>query len=381
MGYTLSDDIKSIWKSSDSLLRATNSTLLDISTAVKALWAYADKKAADDAKAVSNDAQNKNKQEDNAVGAGQATTNTPSTSQTTTNTSNKSSTTSNTSNTNNPKTPTNKTPTKPSNTKTKVTKPPANHTGLWTESNGSTFYYIKGKLQKGWQTVNGGKRYFNSKDGHMLVGLQKIGNKQYYFNKNTGVLQTGKFLAGDVFYQADEKGVIIKKLSLTVNKNSNISTGTSKVAKAYATGSQSISKDQMAWTSDAGQELIYNSKSGAILTPLRKGDKVFTAAMSENLWNISKPDGLEAIIGSMIPEYINSAMGELQSVLNGSQKFNYGNVTQHFDNITFSLPNVKDYDSLVRQMQNDKKFENLIQSMTIGRINGKSSASKRHINI
>ena len=137
----------------------------------------------------------------------------------------------------------------------------------------------------------------------------------------------------------------------------------------------------MAWTSDAGQELIYNSKSGAILTPLRKGDKVFTAAMSENLWNISKPDGLEAIIGSMIPEYINSAMGELQSVLNGSQKFNYGNVTQHFDNITFSLPNVKDYDSLVRQMQNDKKFENLIQSMTIGRINGKSSASKRHINI
>lgn len=41
---------------------------------------------------------------------------------------------------------------------------------------------------------------------------------------------------------------------------------------AYATGSKHIQEDEMAWTQDGGQEIIYRSLDGAMLTPLGQGD-------------------------------------------------------------------------------------------------------------
>ena len=59
-------------------------------------------------------------------------------------------------------------------------------------------------------------------------------------------------------------------------------------AMKYKSGSKNIPYDQLAWTQDGGGEMIYRSTDGAILTPLGKGDKVFTNQMSENLWELAK---------------------------------------------------------------------------------------------
>ena len=51
-------------------------------------------------------------------------------------------------------------------------------------------------------------------------------------------------------------------------------------------------------------------------------------------------------------------------------------MVQNFDNVRFEMPNVQNYNELVRQMQADNKFEKLIQSMTIGRVMGGNSLEK-----
>lgn len=56
----------------------------------------------------------------------------------------------------------------------------------------------------------------------------------------------------------------------------------------YAKGSKNIPSNRVALTQEKGQELIYRRKDGSVLTPLGKGDKVFTNEMTENLWKMSK---------------------------------------------------------------------------------------------
>ena len=63
----------------------------------------------------------------------------------------------------------------------------------------------------------------------------------------------------------------------------------------FARGSQYIKQDQLGWTQDAGQELVYRRADGAILTPLNQGDKVFTAEMTDNLWKMSKMFSADAM--------------------------------------------------------------------------------------
>ena len=45
-----------------------------------------------------------------------------------------------------------------------------------------------------------------------------------------------------------------------------------------------------------------------------------------------------------------------------------------FMNIT--LPNVKNYNEFVNALQNDSKFERMIQDMTVNQLSGKSALSK-----
>ena len=45
------------------------------------------------------------------------------------------------------------------------------------------------------------------------------------------------------------------------------------------------------------------------------------------------------------------------------------------------MPDVKNYNEMLTQMQKDKNFEKLIQAMTIAQLNGKTSAAKRMVNV
>ena len=132
-------------------------------------------------------------------------------------------------------------------------------------------------------------------------------------------------------------------------------------APGYATGTKHISNNQLAWTQENGQEFIFRSSDGAMLTPLGQGDMVFTNEMSKRLWEIA--GGNIALAGK------NTKLPNINS-----NNHSTVNLDSH---INITLPNVNDYDSFKRELQNDPKFEGYIQEITIGRAMGNNTLNKR----
>lgn len=132
-------------------------------------------------------------------------------------------------------------------------------------------------------------------------------------------------------------------------------------APGYATGTKHISNNQLAWTQENGQEFIFRSSDGAMLTPLGQGDMVFTNEMSKRLWEIAGGDIGLAGKNTKLPNI-------------NSNNHSTVNLDSH---INITLPNVNDYDSFKRELQNDPKFEGYIQEITIGRAMGNNTLNKR----
>ena len=132
----------------------------------------------------------------------------------------------------------------------------------------------------------------------------------------------------------------------------------------YATGKRNIESDRYAWTQEQGSEMIVRPSDGAVLTPLAKGDSVLNASASGNIWDMANNPA----------DFIKSNLG---SSANGIPSSSVGsNFTQNIENVTFSMPNVKNYDQLIRAMQKDRNFERLVLSMSVDRLAGGSSLAK-----
>lgn len=130
--------------------------------------------------------------------------------------------------------------------------------------------------------------------------------------------------------------------------------------KTYATGTRSANNEQ-AWTNEGalygkGGEIIYRRSDGAILTPLHNGDKVFTAEMSDNLWNLAK-------------------LGAKPNVplTNVSRTINNNNA------INITLPNVTNYEQFKTQLKNDPNMTNFIQEITLGEVTTGVKLNKRKL--
>ena len=355
VGYTMTENITDVWDNEKDVLSSTNQMISNIYDTLVKIWEYADASARQDVQNVSNDNASKNASEkaaeEKSLQKPKAKTNSATKKATAT-------------------------------TASKKNTPSSTYTGLFKDGN-DTYYYVKGKKQTGWKNMKAGKRYFSAKTGKMLTGEQWIGGKTYYFDKSSGVMRTGTFTVGDITYETDKNGILIAKVRRNtknlVGKNNVNGIGTlSSSLKGYATGSHRISRDQVGWINERGQELLYRKSSGAIMTPLSSGDKVFTNEMANNLWAMSQSGGLESLVKNII--HGNGFADGYDSLRSGLASLGQTSVQQNFDNITFNLPNVTDYKSFIRQMQTDKNFEQFIQSMTIGRINGKPRDMKRHIN-
>ena len=128
----------------------------------------------------------------------------------------------------------------------------------------------------------------------------------------------------------------------------------------FAKGSKKISHDQLAWTQEKGQELIYRTGDGAMLTPLGSGDMVFTNEMTQRLWELSKADVPTAKdIQSIIPRGKGS-----------------GNTINNQNAISINLPNVKNYEQFKEAMKKDGQFSSFIQEITFGQATGHNSLMK-----
>ena len=135
--------------------------------------------------------------------------------------------------------------------------------------------------------------------------------------------------------------------------------------KALATGKRRIDDDQYAWTQEEGAEMIVRPSDGAILTPLAKNDSVLNADATRNIWNMANDPT------KFIKDNLGTNTPDAPVVSGGNTTY-----TQNLENVTFNLPNVKNYEQLLASMQKDKNFERLIGSMTLDKIAGKNSLTK-----
>lgn len=139
-----------------------------------------------------------------------------------------------------------------------------------------------------------------------------------------------------------------------------------KKFKGYATGAKRVGETGYVWTQEGQRETYLRASDHAVLTRVGADDRIYNAMASENLWQAANNPS------KFIANGISGLIGDIYGRSVG------GKVEQHFDNISFIMPNVKNYDELVTQMQQDKKFEKLIKAMTVDQLNGKSSDAKYH---
>lgn len=134
---------------------------------------------------------------------------------------------------------------------------------------------------------------------------------------------------------------------------------------AFKLGAKNIDESQLAWTQEQGQEYIIRPSDGAILTPVAKGDSVLTSAATNNIWQMANSPA----------EFIrdNLSLGSTSVPNNATVQNSY---VQHLDKVVFSMPNVHNYQEFLAEMQKDKNFERLVESMSIGKLAGKSSLTK-----
>lgn len=135
---------------------------------------------------------------------------------------------------------------------------------------------------------------------------------------------------------------------------------------ALARGKRLIDEDQLAWTQENGAEMIVRPSDGAILTPLAKNDSVLNAAATQNIWDMANDPSA----------FVRDNLGIGGSSVSPAATAGNISYNQNLENIVFSLPNVRNYDELIRQMQKDRNFERLINSMTLDKIAGKNGMTK-----
>lgn len=116
-----------------------------------------------------------------------------------------------------------------------------------------------------------------------------------------------------------------------------------------------------------GAEAIISTKYGT-LRQLDSGDTVFNKEQVQKLWNLSK--------GITTPNmYINNLGANLPDIPNMSSSLS-NKIDVTYGDLTFSFPNVKNYEDFMKQAQKDPKFEKMVQSITFGQTLGKNSLDK-----
>lgn len=208
-------------------------------------------------------------------------------------------------------------------------------------------------------------------------GKAEVGDKVKY---NSGIYYENSYGGGRHGSHNRGKNVYITKIHKGSPYPYHISTGEKlgsgdlgwlKLSQisGYAVGAKNLPNDELAWTQEGNkEEYIIRKSDGAILTPIAKQGDVLTHQASGNIWKMANNPS----------DFIrdNLDLGITQNVPNNGSSQNVYN--QNLENVVFNFPNIKNYEQLLREMQKDKNFEKLILSMTIDRVAGKSSLSKRN---
>ena len=135
----------------------------------------------------------------------------------------------------------------------------------------------------------------------------------------------------------------------------------------YAKGTKSVDKDKLAWTNENMSEMIVRKSDGAVLTPLRQGDKVFNGLATENMWNMANNPA------QFIKDNISSS---LMSGASNIVPIGQSSISNVLENLVVSLPGVTNYQEFRAALIQDSKFEAAVSTMFNNSIMGKNSLEK-----
>ena len=225
-------------------------------------------------------------------------------------------------------------------------------------------------VKAGWKDE--GIAFYGAKQGNKVYRVYNPNNGKHHYTLNADevkkLVSAGWKDEGVAWIANYTSNVqeLLDKVNDEIDRNGPINTGIrtsgyliDRTTKSYATGSEHIDKDELAWTQDGGGEIIYRKKDGAILTPLNRGDKVYTNEMSQRLWELASTTPQSLINNNTVP-----------TVSNLSTTVNQNN------SINITLPNVTNYEQFKSALQKDSKFEGFIKEITFGQALGYNSLKK-----
>lgn len=194
--------------------------------------------------------------------------------------------------------------------------------------------------------------YYYSSDGRTPTGYQNRGQQVYITGINKADWATKQYhlSTGSKMGDGDLGWVSLDQI------------------KGYKNGTKSVGKKGLYWTNEGASESIIRKSDGAILTPLNLGDKVLKHSAQENLYHMANNPA----------QYISDFSKNMVTPTPIRTLNSNNGVTEV--NVNIGIEKVQDYNDFVRQLQTDRKFEKLIETMTAGRMLGKGSLAKRKIN-
>lgn len=118
------------------------------------------------------------------------------------------------------------------------------------------------------------------------------------------------------------------------------------------------------WVNELDDESIISPTKRAIITHVSKGSSILNGDATENIWDMANdPSGF--ISKNLFPDAVTNDIEPYINVDNSK-----------IDNVTFTLPNVYNYEDFMNRAKKDDKFEGMIQAMTVRRQNGGSKLGK-----
>lgn len=194
-------------------------------------------------------------------------------------------------------------------------------------------------------------------------------NGKYYYTSGGGS-PTGSQMLGQTVYITRIKNGTSKPYHIARDKAGTRPLGWVALSqlKGYRTGIKAIPEDDLVWTNEGGDPETIIRKDGSILTPVKRGDSVYSTEAHNNLWDMAN-DPSEFIkknldvSGSTLPK-----PDVAQSQINNTISIN------------IPIDKVLDYNDFIRQMQNDPKAEKLIQSIAFDQLTGRGKMGKYKVN-
>lgn len=209
-----------------------------------------------------------------------------------------------------------------------------------------------GKAEVGDKVTFSSGKYYSSSAGTGVSGTKNRGKSVYITRIKKGAKKPYHISTGKKLGSGDLGWVNLSQL------------------KGYAKGTDKIPSDQLAWTQEGDKpEVIVRPKDGAILTPVNRDDMIMNSEATKNLFAMANTP-YDYIMENLGLDRIASAAQNIGKIDNSKN-----NITNEF-HMSFTLPNVKNADDIITELQHSKRFENVVQAMTVGEMSGGSSLRK-----